>query len=139
MDAKSLKEYLLSDTNRIQKILETAGFHEVKFLSDEIRCALPEMTNPTGVMIKLNESLYTSLFELGFNGDLFGAFWLVLNYNFKQVITYIQSVLCIGNNISSIKIIDPLKSLKLLSHGVVNHQERELFSLIMTGKHTIKL
>lgn len=123
MDAKELKKYLLADTDRIQKVLESAGFHEFKYFNDEIRCALPDMTNPTGVMIKLNESLYTSLFELGFNGDLFGALGEVLNYSFKQVIIYIHSLLGIGLDKSKITIIDPLKSLKSLVNGGLRYDQ----------------
>ena len=64
MQAKELKQYILDDTDRIYTLLRNANFHDFRQNSEEIRCALPNMINPTGVMIKLNNSLYTSLFEL---------------------------------------------------------------------------
>lgn len=93
MRAKELKEYLAEDDSRILKVIENAGFHSVKVLNGEIRCALPDKTNPTGVMIKLNDTLYTSLFELGYNGDLIGALGVVLEDDFKGVLNYIHSLL----------------------------------------------
>ena len=62
MRAKELKAYILEDKERLYTILRNAGFHDFKENVEEIRCALPDMTNSTGVMIKLNETLYTSLF-----------------------------------------------------------------------------
>lgn len=116
MRAKELKAYILEDKDRLYTILKNAGFHDFKENVEEIRCALPDMTNSTGVMIKLNETLYTSLFELGYTGDLFGALAVVLKTDFRDVISYIDTLLGISNQ-GKPRFKDPLQALKSLSRG----------------------
>ena len=92
MEAKKLKEYILDDIDRLYRVLNNYGFHDIKKLNGEIRCALPEGTNPTGVMIKLNENMYTAMFELGFTGDIFGAIGEVEDKTFKRVMEEVHSL-----------------------------------------------
>lgn len=73
VEAKKLKQYIAEDKDRIYKLLENADFHDFTEKGEEIRCAFLDYTNKTAVMVKTDETLYTSLFELGFNGDLFGV------------------------------------------------------------------
>ncbi|MRG90030.1 hypothetical protein GIX76_08560 [Lactobacillus reuteri] len=73
------------------------------------------MTNPTGVMIKLNGSFYTLLFELEYSGDLFGAIGIVPDKNFNEVMRYIHSLLGLSNRFSKTESNGPLKILKKFS------------------------
>ena len=54
MRAKELKGYILENRDRLYTVLKNAGFHDFKESNEEIRCALPNMSNATGVMVKLN-------------------------------------------------------------------------------------
>ena len=115
MQAKELKRYILEDTDRLYIILRTAGFHDFRENSEELRCALPRFTNSTAVMIKLNDSLYTSLFELGYSGDLFGALGVVLEKSFNEVMRYVHSLLGLSKKYNASDTLDPLATLKRLS------------------------
>ena len=114
MRAKELKEYILEDEQRLYKILEDVGFHDIKRLNGELRCALPDGENATAVMVKLNESLYTSLFEMGYNGDLYGALALVMEKDFRSVINYIHALLGLSTKDSG-GYEDPLRQLKVFA------------------------
>lgn len=115
MQSKQLKNFLMTNPERIHRLLSTAGFHKITQRGNEIRCALPTMDNPTGVMIKLNETLYTALFELGYTGDLFGALEVVLQKEFKEVMSYIHSLFGIATSDRGNVFTDPLKELRQLS------------------------
>lgn len=68
-----MKAYLLEDTNRIFKVLESYNFHDIWYASqDEIRCATPEGSNRTSVSILLKDELYASCYSDNFNGDIYG-------------------------------------------------------------------
>lgn len=122
MKAKELKEYILADSDRLYIILRNAGFHDFRERSEEIRCALPNYTNPTGVMIKLNSSMNTSLFELGYSGDLFGALGVVLDKTFNEVMSYIHSLLGLSKSYDKNQF-DPLATLKSLSRATKSPRE----------------
>lgn len=116
MQSKELKQYLIADTRRIEQILTAAKFHDINQRNQEIRCALPDGENPTAVMIKLDESLYTALYELGYSGDLFGALAKVRQTDFRGVMLFIHSILGLGSN-QDIDKLDPLNQLRSLSRG----------------------
>lgn len=122
MQAKELKKYLIEDTERLKTVLLNAHFHDIKELHHEIRCALPDGDNPTAVMIKLDETLYTALFELGYSGDLLGALSLVMKTDFRGVMLYINSILGLSYS-KNIDNIDPLSQLRSLSK--VGHSRRQ--------------
>lgn len=113
MDAKKLKQYMLDDQNRILTVLEKVGFHSFHISNNEIRCALPDKTNPTGVMVKLDESLYTALYEIGYSGDIIGAIGKVKGLTFVQTMSYIQTLLGVSGG-RNIPMIDPLRELRRL-------------------------
>lgn len=140
MQAKELKLYLAQDPMRIRRVLESAGFHDFRQWPEEIRCALPEGQNPTGVMVKVNETLYTSLFEIGYSGDLFGAMEKVMAVSFMDVITYIHNILGLSQAVSHARMVDPLKTLRSFDHGAVggnrgNNQlyDRSVLNKFITG------
>ena len=116
MRAKELKGYILENRDRLYTVLKNAGFHDFKESNEEIRCALPNMSNATGVMVKLNESLHTALFELGYSGDLFGALGVVMKTDFRDVMSYIETLLGIPNQ-GAVHFEDPLRELRALSHA----------------------
>lgn len=123
LQAKELKEYILADTERLYIILRNAGFHDFRERAEEIRCALPNYTNPTGVMIKLNNSLNTSLFELGYSGDIFGALGVVLEKQFYEVMSYIHGLLGLSSKHVA-NSFDPLATLKKLSKTTTTQHRR---------------
>lgn len=124
MDVKELKRILADDTSKVMQILSTLGFHDFSENNEEIRCALPDKANASAVMIKKNETLYTSLFELGYNGDLIGALQKVKDWSFVEAFDYITNILGISTKTSQI-MIDPLRELKGLSRGISQNELKE--------------
>lgn len=125
MRSVELKKYLIANTDKIHIVLENVGFHDISERHGEIRCALPDMENPTGVMIKLDDSMYTSLFEIGYNGDFFGALEKVMDYSFVEVMDYIHSLLGLSQENDSLEIYDPLRELKALQSGGNSYSNEE--------------
>lgn len=117
MDVKEIKRILYEDTTKIIRLMTSLGFHDFTENKEEIRCALPDKSNSSAVMVKKNESLYTSLFELGYNGDLVGAIQKIKDWSFIESIDYISNILGLSSGKSQI-MIDPLHNLKNLSKGI---------------------
>lgn len=92
MQAKELKEYLLSDTDRILKALESFGFHDMWFANEEIRCCTPNGDNRTSVAIKLSEELFATCYsnELSYRGDFFGLLQEFSKQDFSYVMRKIH-------------------------------------------------
>ncbi len=97
LDSKELKEYLLEDVDRIDVVLENAGFHDIQHLSDEVRCALPERNNRSSVSVKLNHNLSTAIYSKNYYGDLFGALGETLDMSFKETLVYVSSLFGLSN------------------------------------------
>ncbi|KRN10853.1 primase [Liquorilactobacillus mali] len=113
MEVRELKRYLLEETDRITKVLETAGFHDIWINgNDELRCALPDGDNKTSVVVKLNENLYTTIYSSDFSGDLIGAVQKVTNSSFKDAMGLIHACLGLSNKFKGKKLIDPLSIIK---------------------------
>ena len=72
MDAKQLKEYIMEDSERIEQILSSLGFHKIQDKGDYITCAIPNHNNPTGLSV-LKENLYCNAFSthMDFKGGIF--------------------------------------------------------------------
>ena len=97
-DIKEFKEYLLKDSDRVIKILEDIGFHELWYeKEDNIRGALPEHSNNTSLRVILNENLSSTMFSLDFNGDLIGVIQRIKDWNFHIAFAYAKSLFGIGN------------------------------------------
>ncbi|MEY8736398.1 DNA primase [Lactobacillus sp. AN1001] len=97
MNSKELKEYLLEDINRIDIILENAGFHDIQHLDGEVRCALPGRNNSSSVSVKLNSNLSTAIYSKNYYGDLFGALEKILDMSFKETLIYVSSLFGLSN------------------------------------------
>lgn len=126
MQARALKEYIAQDEERVCSVLEAAGFHDVwKASSNEIRCATPDGDNKTGVMVKLDNDLYTAMFSLDYSGDLFGAVQKVMSTSFVDTMVFIHNVLGLATNGgNATHVMDPLGQLKSLSAGETNDKRK---------------
>lgn len=72
MNALEIKEYLLSNTDKLESLLNNIGLVDIHYRTkDEIRCAFDEGWNPTGVKILLNENLSYTDFSNSDNGDIY--------------------------------------------------------------------
>lgn len=111
LDSNELKEYLLEDIERIDVVLENAGFHDIQHLDGEIRCALPGRNNSSAVSIKLNSNLSTAMYSINYYGDLFGAIGKILDMNFKESLTYVSSLFGLSSNDRYVASINPLDDL----------------------------
>ena len=99
-EVKEFKEYLLKDSNRIIKILEDTNFHDLWYeKEDVIRGALPDHDNNTSLRVVLNESLSTSMFSIGYNGDLIGAIQEIKSWDFTTTFAYMKALFGVGNSI----------------------------------------
>lgn len=127
IQAKELKEYIIQDNERLYSILRATGFHNIWQASDsEVRCATPDGDNETSVMIRLNEDLYTSMFSVGYSGDLFGAIQKVQNTSFADTMVLIHNILGLATNGKKINyVVDPLSQLKNLAMGGFDNRPKE--------------
>ena len=103
-EVKEFKEYLLKDSNRIIKILEDINFHDLWYeKEDVIRGALPDHDNNTSLRVVLNETLSTSMFSVGYNGDLIGAIQEIKDWDFTTTFAYMKALFGIGNSIQQVQ------------------------------------
>lgn len=116
-----MKEYIHEDEDRLVKVLEAVGFHDIwRNSSNEIRCAVPNGTNRTSVAIKLEPDLFTSIYSTShtYSGDLLGAIQEVRREGFRDTMMFIHAVLGIASSKGKVtKTHDPLALLKELSNG----------------------
>lgn len=119
MQAKELKLYLLEDTDRIYKLLEEFGFHDMWLNSEEIRCATPNGSNRTSVVVKLAEELYATSFDDEFNyrGDLFGLLQEADDTTFVNVMRRAHKVLGLRYDGKVSKKLDLLKDIRRYRRG----------------------
>lgn len=114
IDAKEFKEYLLEDIDRIAYILEQIGCHGITVSDSEIRCALPEHTNATSVAVKLTQSIPTSAYSIGFNGDIIGFVQELMKLDFKGAFGYVQALFGFGGGGRVKRTKNPLAQLERL-------------------------
>lgn len=117
MNAKELKGYLLEDNERVERVLEEFGFHNLWYTGvDEIRCAAPDGENRTAVSVKLNETMSASNFGSlsGFYGDIFGLLEDVSGKQFTYVINKIHAMFGLSQSYKTDKRIDLLADLRKL-------------------------
>lgn len=120
MEAKELKEYIFEDEDRLLKVLETVGFHDIwRSSAREIRCAVPEGENRTAVSIRLEPELFTTIYSPSnnYSGDILGAIQEVRGEGFRDVMLYIHAILGLSSNGKRSQKIDPLAKLKMLAGG----------------------
>ena len=95
MDAKQLKEYIMEDSERIEQILSSLGFHKIQDKGDYITCAIPNHNNPTGLSV-LKENLYCNAFSthMDFKGGIFDLIAYMNKYeNFSDTMRWCHKTL----------------------------------------------
>ena len=95
MDAKQLKEYIMEDSERIEQILFSLGFHKIQDKGDYITCAIPNHNNPTGLSV-LKENLYCNAFSthMDFKGGIFDLIAYMNKYeNFSDTMRWCHKIL----------------------------------------------
>ena len=95
MDAKQLKEYIMEDSERIEQILSSLGFHKIQDKGDYITCAIPNHNNPTGLSV-LKENLYCNAFSthMDFKGGIFDLIAYMNKYDsFSDTMRWCHKVL----------------------------------------------
>ena len=90
MESYKIKEKLIRDEDLLIDVLEKYGFcHIKKIKQDEIRCAYDEDSNPTSVVINL-ENLFCTIWSKNVKGDIY----TILQYNSNQTFLEVHNYLC---------------------------------------------
>jgi len=95
MDVHSLKEYIKSNTNFIELILEKTGFYDISGDfgdGSEYRCAWEDGGNPTGVRVS-KDTLSANYFKKGIKGDLFTLIQDKLNLSFPKAVKLVSDII----------------------------------------------
>ena len=89
---EEVKSKLLNEPESIQHILETFGFDKVRIYNNEIRCAFEYGTNPTAIVIRLNDndSLFVKDYQRNVKYDLITYIVKEKGAKFKDVINVIK-------------------------------------------------
>lgn len=101
MDVIALKEYLKNSPERIEALLNSAGFHHIKTntRTQEIRCSNDYDGNPTGIAIKYSEEHMPFLyFSGGLSGDIISLLQYKLDKPFRWILKYIYKELGLSDD-----------------------------------------
>ena len=120
MQAKELKAYLLKDNNRIYKVLEHFGFHDIWENGEEIRCATPTGNNRTSVVVRLSPELFATCFssEHDYRGDILGLLENISGKTFGNTMREIHQLFNLSYSKGS-KNIDLLKDIRKYKRGAI--------------------
>lgn len=92
MKSEIIKENLIKNTDLLIKTLEDYGFGNIKCdYEKEIRCGYSDESNPTSVVINLN-NLYCTIFSKNIKGDIYTILSWKSGQDFKQVHKYLNSL-----------------------------------------------
>lgn len=92
MKSEIIKENLIKNTDLLIKALEDYGFGNIKCdYEKEIRCGYSDESNPTSVVINLN-NLYCTIFSKNIKGDIYTILSWKSGQDFKQVHKYLNSL-----------------------------------------------
>lgn len=96
---EQIKELLLEKPEAIEHILETFGFDRIRIESKEIRCAFEAGSNPTAVVIRLqdNPNLFVKDYVRNLSYDLITYIVKSKNIPFKDVMNVIKQELHIDS------------------------------------------
>lgn len=113
MQAKEMKAYLLEDTDRLVKVLESYNFHSIWFASqEEVRCATPTGENRTSVSILLQDELYATCFSDNFSGDIYGLIQHFSELSFIDVLKDINQMFGFSVGARTSRKLDLLKDIR---------------------------
>lgn len=92
---EEVKAKLLEQPESIRNILDAFGFEKIRINNREIRCAFEHGTNPTAVVIRLqdNENLFVKDYERNYSLDLINYLVKSKNIPFKDVMNVIKQEL----------------------------------------------
>lgn len=92
---EEIKLKLLEQPESIEHILDTFGFDKIRISQKEIRCAFEQGTNPTAVVIRLqdNDNLFVKDYERNYSLDLINYLVKSKNIPFKDVVNVIKQEL----------------------------------------------
>ena len=92
---EEIKLKLLEQPESIEHILDTFGFSRIRIHQKEIRCAFEQGTNPTAVVIRLqdNDNLFVKDYEKNLSLDLINYLVKSKNIPFKDVMNAIKQEL----------------------------------------------
>ena len=92
---EEVKAKLLEQPESIRNILDAFGFCKIRINQREIRCAFEHGTNPTAVVIRLqdNENLFVKDYERNYSLDLINYLVKSKNIPFKDVMNVIKQEL----------------------------------------------
>jgi DNA primase len=92
---EQIKELLLEKPESIEHILDTFGFDKIRIDHKEIRCAYEQGSNPTAVVIRLqdNENLFVKDYSRNLSLDLINYLVKSKNIPFKDVMNAIKQEL----------------------------------------------
>ena len=84
----------MEDSERIEQILSSLGFHKIQDRGGYVTCALPEHNNPSAFSV-LKENLYCNSFSthFEFKGGIFELVQQMKSKTFGQSIYYIHKIL----------------------------------------------
>lgn len=96
---EDIKKRLIEQPEHIVRLLELFSFHKIRLRNNEIRCAFEENTNPTAIVIRLNDNdaLFVKDYEKNYSYDLFNYIIKSKGYSFKEVINAVKVELGIDN------------------------------------------
>ena len=123
MEAYKIKEKLIQNEDLLIDVLEKYGFcHIKKIKQDEIRCAYDEDSNPTSVVINL-ENLFCTIWSKNVKGDIYSILQFNSGQSFSQVHNYLSSLF-------DCEEVEEIKPKKLLFNGffkqfIGNSEEKE--------------
>lgn len=92
MDASELKSYII-ENNKTEDVLLALGCHKLRKHNGEIRCALPNHSNPTSVCVKL-ETLSVIVYsdDLESKGDIYTFIMDLKKIKFVDAVKYIHNL-----------------------------------------------
>lgn len=91
--AQQLKEYI-KNNSLIVTVLENVGCHKIHETSNQLRCALPNHSNPNSLCV-WKDTLAVKSYDdtLTFNGDIFTLIMKLRNISFVDSIRYLHKLL----------------------------------------------
>lgn len=115
MNAKELKEYLASDTERIMRLLESLGCHSLWMTGGEVRGAPPEGTNNTSISVTI-DTMFCRYYSSGetFRGDIFSFIEMMEGITFSEAVNHTRQLFGIASSYKKgQQKIDPLKHFRI--------------------------
>ena len=129
MNSSALKEYLKEDIERIEKVLESIGVHDIWRTGSEIRGASPDGDNNTAIAVNI-DTLYCKHYSTEvFRGDIFQLVQRFRNEEFGESFRFVRSLFGLSGKFVKEEKIDPLsmfKSIRKKSKTITSLDEIEV-------------